>query len=395
MPERRILFVDDDPNILGGLRRMLRSQRRIWDMQFVEDGPTALAAMVARPADVLVTDMRMPGMDGGDLLQQVMAEHPQTVRLVLSGQAARETILDSLDHMHRYLSKPCDAPTLKQTLHEVCDLDIFLPPGSLRTNIMSQAMLAQREQLYQEMTAVLQSPSGKQTPVGPLLSCSPDMDATNLLSINLAFHQLRPLTPVAAQAMVSLSVNTLKVLGLSTRVFGGPGWEAAPPTDVDLLGMRTFWRHSLVVAEHTRRLAETTGASAADTAMAFAAGLFHDIGKLVLAATCPADYHEVQALRHCQPGMSLLDAETAVLGSNHAAVGAFLLGLWGLPQPVVQAVYHHHQPAAAAGEAAAIVNWIAHIHTLAAHNDQAALDRPGASQAWTRLPTLLQTQHLD
>ncbi len=69
--KRRILFVDDESRVLEGLRRMLWSMRQEWDMVFVDSGPKALEEMARGNFDVIVTDMRMPGMDGAQLLREV------------------------------------------------------------------------------------------------------------------------------------------------------------------------------------------------------------------------------------------------------------------------------------------------------------------------------------
>jgi HD-like signal output (HDOD) protein len=76
---------------------------------------------------------------------------------------------------------------------------------------------------------------------------------------------------------------------------------------------------------------------------AFVAGLLHDTGKLVLASNFPQSYEQVLA-RAPSGGMELLRAEERLFGANHAEVAAYLLGLWGLPIPVVEAVALHHHP---------------------------------------------------
>jgi YesN/AraC family two-component response regulator len=80
----RILFVDDEPNVLAGLKRMLYSLRNEWDMTFVSSGAEALQCLSESPFDVLVTDVRMPGMNGVELLEQVVNLHPGVIRIVLS-----------------------------------------------------------------------------------------------------------------------------------------------------------------------------------------------------------------------------------------------------------------------------------------------------------------------
>jgi YesN/AraC family two-component response regulator len=114
---KRILFVDDEPMVLQGLQRSLRTMRMEWETKFATSGPEALEMMAEAPFDVVITDMRMPGMDGAQLLDLVKAKFPRTVRIILSGQSDRETILRSVGPSHQYLSKPCDVDELKPRLN--------------------------------------------------------------------------------------------------------------------------------------------------------------------------------------------------------------------------------------------------------------------------------------
>ena len=111
---RRILFVDDDPRILEELRDMLRPQRHDWEMAFAPSGDAALALMQASPFDVIVSDMRMPGMDGAALLARVRQEYPQVVRIVLSSHTELSTALRVVPVAHQFLAKPCDAEMLRR-----------------------------------------------------------------------------------------------------------------------------------------------------------------------------------------------------------------------------------------------------------------------------------------
>jgi CheY-like chemotaxis protein len=88
---------------------MLHSQQAEWDMEFVAGGAQALERMAQAPFDVVVTDMRMPGMNGAELLEEVMRRYPKTVRMVLSGHADKDLILRCVNSTHQYLSKPCDS----------------------------------------------------------------------------------------------------------------------------------------------------------------------------------------------------------------------------------------------------------------------------------------------
>ncbi|MBC8317540.1 MAG: response regulator [Desulfobulbaceae bacterium] len=122
MAKKRILFVDDEPNILVGLRRMLRSLRKEIDMEFAESGKEALQVMSKASFDVVVSDMRMPGMDGAELLTEVRRLYPDTIRIILSGYAAAEAIMRTETIVHQFLHKPCEPQNIKDTLLRSCQL---------------------------------------------------------------------------------------------------------------------------------------------------------------------------------------------------------------------------------------------------------------------------------
>jgi len=102
---KRILFVDDDPNVLQGLQRMLYPMRREWEMAFAQSGAEALQLLEANHFDVVVTDLRMPQMDGVQFLTEVRRRHPDTVRITLSGEVGQTMALRSVGPAHQCLSK--------------------------------------------------------------------------------------------------------------------------------------------------------------------------------------------------------------------------------------------------------------------------------------------------
>ena len=116
--KKHVLFVDDEPNVLQGLRRMLRPRREQWEMTFVGSGPEALANMEKYPVDVVVSDMRMPGMDGAQFLTEVMHRYPDAARIILSGQVSQKAVHRALGSTHAYLAKPCDAQLLMATIEQ-------------------------------------------------------------------------------------------------------------------------------------------------------------------------------------------------------------------------------------------------------------------------------------
>ncbi len=339
--QKRILFVDDESKILDGLRRMLHSMRREWSMVFVESGPAALELLAQGTFEVVVTDMRMPGMDGGQLLRRVMEQYPQTIRIVLSGQADREAILGAVGPIHQYLSKPCDAETLKASLRRACALSDLLPDEPLRQYISQLETLPSLPSLYDEVVSELQSPTASEKMLGQIISKDIGMSAKVLQLVSSAFFGLRSHIPHPAQAVILLGLDTVKILGLSAQVFS----RFTPVQAQDLPFPATFWDHSVNVARMAQQILKAEGAEQKLIDYAFIAGLLHDVGKLVLATYSPQKYHQALTLA-LQRGLEVETAERDIFGAAaHPQAGAYLLGLWGLPPLITNAILFHHHPA--------------------------------------------------
>jgi putative nucleotidyltransferase with HDIG domain len=349
-----ILFVDDEPRVLEGLQRMLRSMRGEWDMAFAGGAEEALRMLAAAPFDVVVTDLRMPGKDGAELLREVMDEYPHLVRIILSGHSDQEMSLRSAGAAHQYLSKPCDADALKQTVARACAQRGLLADAGLRRLVSRMSVLPSLPSLYTELLNELQSAGATVKRVGEIISRDVGMTAKVLQMVNSAFFGLgRPLTS-PGEAVSYLGLDRVKALVLSIHVFsefkadGVPGFSPA-----------RLWSHSLAVGRLAETVAKTCGAAArADSAGAFTAGLLHDTGKLVLAANVPEQYAESLGLARAE-GVPSAQAERRVFGTTHSEVGAYLLGLWGLPPPLVEAVAFQDSPR---GREAAGVSALTAVH---------------------------------
>lgn len=338
--KKRILFVDDEPNILNGLRRMLRAKRREWDMAFVDSGPEALQILetAETPFNVILSDMRMPGMDGAKLLREVMQRHPHMIRIVLSGQADRDDILQAVGPIHQYLSKPCEADTLKAVLTRALALDSLLADTRLKQRLSRLETLPSLPSLYNDVVDELQSTTPSAETLARLVAQDIGMSAKVLQLVNSAFFGLTRHVPGPSQAVIMLGMDTLKVLGLSVKVFT----EIEPPLleNPQLAGL---WPHSVQVSVCAKAIAAAENADPQTVDYAFIAGLLHDVGKLALSAVLPGEHNTVLSTA-ANNGGNLLQAEYQSLNTTHAKVGAYLLGLWGFPPAVVEALAHHHNP---------------------------------------------------
>lgn len=340
---KRILFVDDEPRVLDALQRLLRPQRHHWEMVFVTSGEAALAALAERPFDVIVSDMRMPGMDGATLLRAVQARYPEMVRIILSGYSERESSLRTLPVAHQFLSKPCDPRVLREVIERACALQALLGDAALRATVAQLGDLPAQPQAYTALLHALDNPDASLDEVARLVEQDLAIAAKCLQLANSAFFGLPRRVGTVQHAVRLLGLDTVRMLVCTVALFQ----TFAPRPGHASGGLAELQAHSLVAARLAARLMPDPGR--ADEA--FMTALLHDVGKLIL-ATRPvaarggqAGHGWLAAAAHAvQTGLPLVEAERAHLGVTHAEVGAYLLGLWGLPPVVLEAVAFHHQP---------------------------------------------------
>jgi HD-like signal output (HDOD) protein len=331
-----ILFVDDEPNILDGLQRMLRSVRHEWQMSFANNGAEALNFMAQNNVDVIVSDMKMPGMDGSQLLQEVRKLYPQVVRIILSGYSEKDMILKSVGAAHQYLAKPCDAENLKATVQRACALRNLLGDEKLRRLVSQMHHVPSLPHIYQELVSELNRDDPSIKRIAEIVKTDIGMTAKILQMVNSAFFGLRRQISNANEAVNFLGLETISSLTLGIGVF------SQFETDLKSLNLLTnLWRHSVSVGVMASLIANIERREVAHDA--FTAGLLHDIGEIVLAVNLPEQFVLAQELV-IRKEMSLSEAEKQIFEATHAEIGAYLLGLWGLPNSVVEAVAFHHIP---------------------------------------------------
>jgi putative nucleotidyltransferase with HDIG domain len=336
--KQSILFVDDDPGVLQGLKRMLRRKRDEWDMSFAPSGADALQYMEQKPVDVIVSDMRMPEMNGAQLLEEVRRLYPHVVRLVLSGYSGQELILRSVGPAHQFLAKPCDAETLVQAIDRSCSLHEFLNNQVVAGVVTHIDALPVLPGVYAELVKALADEEISLSEVGGIIAKDVSMSVKILQLVNSAFFGLRNKVEDIGHAVLYLGLDTVKSLVLSASVF-----SAFDMNDLKEYRILDLEGHCIRVAALAKKIAADAGRSSATQNDALTAGLLHDVGKLILAANFPDKYK--QAIQYAETtGVQLQQAEIEIIGATHAQLGGYLLGLWGLPDPIAEAVTLHSQP---------------------------------------------------
>lgn len=364
---RRILFVDDDELILRSVERVLRrpASERGWELCFATDGASALEEMTRSPVEVLLADANMERMNGATLLRKVQERDPSVVRILLSGHTGLDVLRTALPHAHQFLPKPCDGELLRSTLESACGLRALLARPEMRQLVGSSNELPSAPRTFIELSNALSNPHTSARTVSEIIERDIAISARVLQLVSSAFYGLPRAVTSIGGAVAYLGVEVIKAIVLSvevSRMF--PLTQSLPDFSVDALQQQ-----GLRVTQLAKRiLGHEPGGD-----VLIVAGLLQDAGQLVLASRAAQRFGIAlsTAATRKQP---LFEVELDMFGASHAEIGGYLLGLWGLPPRVVNAVAHHLEPQRAQGRVfdAASALYVANL--LVANPDVPALE---------------------
>ena len=334
----RILFVDDQPKVLDGLRRSLRGMRYNWELLFANSGPEAIEKLCMTSVDVVISDMRMPGMDGEELLTKVKKYSPRVIRIILSGQTNEETMLRLVGDNHQFLSKPCSANTIVDTVNRALSFRDLLNNESLQSAVSSLDDLPSPPAIYDELVQELRSPEPSTHNVAKIISRDVGLTVMILKVASSGYFSAGSSISNPFQAVSRLGIERTNALVLSHGVT-----SQRPVSQIGGFSLERLWEHSVACGSLAQAIvcAENLDQKTADNA--FVAGLLHDVGSLVFAVNKPEQYEEVIAAAMYED-VTRLEAERQVFGATHALVGAYLVELWGLSNNISEAIAYHHTP---------------------------------------------------
>ncbi len=337
-PSLRILFVDDAPEVLQHLRRSLAPMTSEWDMHFYASGKEALSFLDSTECDAVVSDMTMPEMDGVKLLAEVRVRRPHAVRIVLSGDTSQYNHVRSSAVAHRFATKQAAIEDLKATIVRSCALRAWLNDESLLDVVNGVKTLPSLPSLYQELMQEMQSANASLKKAARIVGKDIGMVTKILQLVNSAFFGLRTHVTEPEQAVALLGFDTIKSLVLSMQVF-----SQFDQTKVPSFSLEDEWQHGLTTGAFARTITKSEGVEQTVLEESFTAALLHDVGTVILATNRPDDYTRVVTLM-AEKHLADWQAEQEVFGATHAQVGAYLLGMWGLGDAIVEAVAYHHRP---------------------------------------------------
>lgn len=359
----RVLFVDDEPHLLSGLRRLLPRLAPTWTVAFAESGAAALEALSRQAFDAVVSDLRMPGMDGAQLLTEVQHRYPDTVRLVLSGEAERATVLLAASAAHQFLAKPSDGALIVSTVDRALQVRSGLTDPVLRELIGGVQALPALPAVHAELVRACADPDAAVEEVAGIVAGDVAATVEVLRLTNSSFFGLQRRIDDVRQAVALLGLDVVQAVVTSGLLLRSG--EGTPGVDVDGLRRLALRRTAMV-----RRVARLEAWSAEELGPVCLAALLRDVGALVLGRAGAADAVPLADRLDADPDLlddpvAVAALERSVCGCTVPQAGAHLLGLWGFGVRVQHLVGGQPAlPVPPGAEPAAVLLAVAHQRAL-------------------------------
>ena len=331
---RNILLVGDDARRLQDPPPLPGTEP--WIVTVAATGSQALLELERRPQDVVVADVDAGTADAASLLCAISERWPSTSRIALCGslECSTRPYQLALPAAHQYIFRESAASEFHEAVERCLRLQDLLSQPGLRAVIGSVHRLPPRPRTFARLQVMMSHRNVTPKKICAVIEADAAITAKLLQLANCAmFHEREPIRNIE-QALVRLGFLGLRNLVMCAEVLNG--WRRATHGALDLDSMQA---HVQRVARVTAAL--TAGSHCSDEAVL--AAFLHDIGYWLLVQERPAQLDQAAALA-VSTDIPMQEAERCILGTSHAEIGAYLLGLWGMPNTLVEAIAHHHTP---------------------------------------------------
>lgn len=332
----KILFVDEDRAAMEALERVLFKMRSDWIMEFATSSEDALTKLEQDSYDAIVVDINIPAISGVELFQIARENHPGAARIIISSNTELKQLVEALGTAHQFLCKPVDAEVLKTTILKVMSLRKYLKEEKLHRVINKIEALPPHPELHLELLHAISTSSVNK--IVNIIKRDVALTLRLLHLVNSPFMGLKTHVDSLYRAVNLVGMELLQALVLSLEIF------TRFPLGEDLKReLSILFNHSCDVADYARLIALEMSGDKQMANDAYVAGMIHDVGKLVILSYFKESYFQVKEQSLYQ-GVMGYQAEEKCLGVDHTKLGAYLMGLWGLPEILVEAAAYHHFP---------------------------------------------------
>ena len=333
----RVAFVDDEAAVLTSLRRTMLAMLDEWEMAFFTSGADLLKRLAEENFDVVVADQRMPDMDGPALLDTISRLYPGMIRVILSAYADNASIFRTVGPAHIYLPKPCDPAALFQAIKSRMILRSLMRSNDMLRLLNEVSKLPTAPKLFVDLVAELRSPRSSTATVANIIKRDMAMTAELLKLTNSSYFSANTTVSAPLQAVRILGLEIVQTLVLQLGIFRQFLGSEEMGKQIEILN-----EYSQALGDLAERVALAAGEPDSVAKAAHCAALLSAIGSLVLLNEKRSEY--VAALETVGPGLALHEAEFGRFGADHTLIGAYLLGLWGFSDAVIEAITFAGRP---------------------------------------------------
>jgi HD-like signal output (HDOD) protein len=338
MKQLKVIFVDDQKVLLHAVQRVIRKSAKTWIVHYFDHASCALSWMQEHPVDVVVSDMRMPGMDGVEFLTLVKQRFPNVIRFILSGYSGSDHTLEAVKVAHQFFVKPFSTKSLVEALELTHSLYKRIRNPGLQSIIAAIDRVPTPRRVFYEINEAIHHPHTRLDDIAAIIERDTGISCKILQLVNSAFFGQCQQVMDVRQAVGILGLEIIKSLVLVVGIASDHKEVLKGLISVDL-----FSAHSMEVAKHCQWMGKELGYSTLDQNTLFTIGLLHDVGRLILIKSYAELYTE-NGWQEDPYATQLHISQIEQLANDHAGIGAALIALWGLPPKIANTVAFYPTP---------------------------------------------------
>ncbi len=376
MNTQRILLVEYQSSENNDIEQIHEKLTDDWDSKIVLSGEEAIREVNESPYNIVICKMQLSDMSGTDLLKNITNEHSETLRyMIIDKEVDRNTMHESWSIVHQFISSPCNPELVVSMVNDSMKLHNFLSNKELCDRIAAIGTLPSLPEIHNKLVEELQNENTSIQKIANLVGQDIGITAKVLATANSAFFGLRSRVENITQAINTLGIDTVEGIVFAAGVFGQFDNANLPGFSVE-----SIYNRGIAVGTKARMIAHAFGLNNMLTNDSLLSGTLHAVGQLVMLTSFKDEFCEALELSRGE-SIPFYKAQMKVMGVSDAAIGAYLLSLWGLRDTVVEAVAWHYNPSEAA---ASIISPLTAVHLAYAtdldecnnikKNDKSAVD---------------------
>lgn len=334
----RLLVVADSLEEFKESAPFLNELPAEWEVHYSASENDALFYLRQVAFDVVFVDLKEGPLAGAQFLHDVWERQPNVMRFLLGKALDPDLLLTCAMGAHQFLQKPLDLEAVQNAVERAELMHRMLRNSRIQALVSRIRTFPNRPSIYLELMREIRSHNASAQMVGELVEQDLAITSKLIQVVNSVYFGFQRRISAPGDAVFLIGMQATASLVLAIEVFSHMDHLRPSYFVIDQI-----WRHSQAVGQSARGITQKVARDAGMAHDAFTAGLMHDVGKLALAINLKEEYRAAMRLSR-QNNIPVWRAELEIFGATHAEAGAYLLGLWGLSFPVIEAVAGHHQP---------------------------------------------------